>query len=220
MVERVKHTSPLGELSWVYITGNGKRNYNDDGDIFSATITLAGDAVTEEKARIDAFYEEHQIKGATKEADGYYHPYVLDKDGEKIPLKDAKDKVIPKMFEQNEDLLCIVYKTGITWPDGKPKVITTYNAAGEKVSLGQTRIGNGSTGCLAGQMSMFDRGGGKEDGVTHYLNAVQVATLVAFEGGDNFDKHEGGFVGVDEESGIPVEEKTEEETTKKAKPKL
>jgi len=218
MVERVKYTTPLGELSWIFIDGKGKRNYNDDGDIFSGTITFAGSVAKEVVETIEAFYEEYKVKGKSKGSMGWYHPYIFDDKGEKIPLKDAKDKVIEDKYEQDEDIVCITFKTGIEWPDGKPKVINVYNSKGVKVSLGQTKIGNGSTGCLAGQMSMFERP--KDQGVTFYLNSVQVVTLTAFEGGDKFEQHDGGFEGVDEESGIPIEEKTEEEPKEKAKPKL
>lgn len=217
-VERVKYTTPLGELSWIFIDGKGKRNYNDDGDIFAATITFTKEVGQEVIDTVEAFYEEHKVKGKSKGSMGWYHPYVLDDKGEKIPLLDADKNVIEDKYKQDKDFVCMTFKTGIEWPDGKPKVINTYNAAGDKVSLGQTKIGNGSTGCLAGQMSMFERP--KDQGVTFYLNAVQVATLTPYEGGDSFNKHEGGFVGVDEESGIPVATKTEEEPKEKAKPKL
>jgi hypothetical protein len=86
MVERVKYTSPLGELSWVFITGKGKRNFNDDGDIYAATISFVGDAAKQVVSDIEAFFEENKVKGLPKGSMGYYHPQVLDKEGNKIPL--------------------------------------------------------------------------------------------------------------------------------------
>lgn len=223
MVERVKYTTRLGELSWVFITGKGKRNYNGDGDIYSATLTLSGEAARETVKDIEAFYEDNKVKGLNKGSMGYYHPYVLDKNGDKKPLKDADGDVIEGKWEQDKDLVCVTFKTGTVWPDGKMKVIKTMNAAGKEVSLGESRVGNGSTGCLAGQMSMFERP--KDQGVTFYLNSVQIVSLVAFESGDKFEEHEGGFEGVDASSGIPVEnlaanEVVEEEPKKTASPRL
>lgn len=220
MVERLKYTSPLGELSWIFIDGKGKRNFNDDGDIFSGTISFTAEVGKGIIKDIEEFYEEHKIKGPKKASMGWYHPYVMDDKNEKIPLEDKDGNVIEGKYEQNKDIVCLTFKTGITWPDGKSKVINTYNAQGVKVSLGQTKIGNGSTGCLAGQMSMYTKGK-TDQGVTFYLNSVQIVTLTPFEGGDKFEEHK-GFEGVDEESGIPIEEKTEEEVEEKAttKPRL
>ena len=88
-ISREKYTTPLGELSWIFIDGKGKRNFNDDGDIFASTITFTKEVGQEVLDTIEAFYEEHKVKGKSKGSMGWYHPYGLYDKNEKIPLLDA-----------------------------------------------------------------------------------------------------------------------------------
>lgn len=203
--------TPVGELEWVMISGEGKLNDLNGDYEYVATVIVEADVAEAFKAEVEAFYKENKPKATKLKSIGFY-PHKV-KTGE----KDEDDNDI--MEETGKT--AIRFSTKTVYPDGQTKVIKVFNKNGAEVSLGSKKIGNGSRGRLKGMGSLYHNKPTKETGISNYLSAVQLTKFVEYVGGDSFDQvddDEGDFEGFDD-SMTPVEEATEE-TTSKAKPRL
>lgn len=206
MSEKVKIVTPVGDLLWVHISGQGKLNYNKDGREYVATVRLSGKPAEELKAAIDAVYDEDHTSKYNLRSKGYKE------------LK-GEDGKLTGEIDFN-------FKTQTTFQDGTQKTIQVFNKNAEKVSLGSKKIGNGSRGAISGSAQYYING--KEDGVSLWLNSVQLTKFVEYEDNGGFAKAEGDdgdFTGVqDDESGFTgqpeKETPKEEEQPKAAKPRL
>lgn len=183
MSEAKQFKTPVGELQWVFITGKGKKDLNDN-DRFTASVVLdtdsdAGQAMIQE---INDFWEEFKPKGVK-------NPKSL---GFRYEVDDEGNETGKVSFN---------FWTGITFPDGSPKVIKIFNAKGAEVSLGSKKIGNGSRGRIGGAMAIYANGKAAS-GVTLYLNSIQLSKFIEFTGSDSFDAidedDEEAFTGVDD----------------------
>jgi len=207
----LKTVTPKGELAWVTITGEGKENMSGKMQ-YKVDLILDPQNVPEHKAyidKIDAFWEDNKPEGFKKKAKskGYYLcTKLLDKDGN--PQKDDEDAFIydPK------GKISVSFKTGTTFPDGSPKVIKVRNAKGKIVNLGETQIGNGSLGYVAGAMGTYQQNKGNvvlSAGVTLYLDELKLTKLVEFSQ-DAFAGHESddedGWTGEDEDAFVGNDE--------------
>ncbi|MCI4437682.1 MAG: hypothetical protein JHC33_12820 [Ignisphaera sp.] len=169
--------TPKGVLNWVMITGAGKEPMDvTKKNKFTATLTLPNDSENCVKLSniIKDFWSENLPTGF-----------------EKRPAKSLGFKeTIHKETRESTGFTDFTFSTDVSFPDDAPKVIPTYNAKGEKVELGLTKIGNGSTGVIHGAMGVYEvkaKGKTIDAGVTLYLNAVQIAKLVEFTGGVDAD---------------------------------
>ena len=202
MSNAVNFKTPVGDLEWIFITGNGKKDLNGN-DRFVGSVVLNADSkeCIAQLAEIDAFWEENKPKGAKVKSLGY-----------KVLVDDAGEPT---------GKVSINFWTGITYPDGSAKVIKTFNAKGAEVSLGAKKIGNGSRGRIGGAMAIYDNGVAAR-GVTLYLNSIQLSKFVEFTGSDSFesidDDDEDSFEGVDDGMG-GIDDKPEAESSA-AKPRL
>lgn len=187
----VKVTTPKGELQWVYITGEGRKNKQGTAK-YQASLVLPTKEAKEFTDQIDAFWKDNKPAGAKKPTTCGYRPHTMkssetDEDGDPIY------KEVPGMTE-------IFFATGTEWPDGKKKVIRIYNSKANLVALGEKRIGNGTIGQLSGNMCVYDVSGNQ--GINLYLEAVKISKFVEYTGGDNFDEDDGeeGWTGEDDDS--------------------
>lgn len=177
--------TPLGDLLWVFITGQGKKDLNDN-DRFVASIRFPNDSpqLAEIVARIETYWEENKGKGW------------------KLKSNSIKEELYPESHDKAGEPTghtLINFWTGIAYPDGSPKVIKTMNAKGAEVSLGGRKIGNGSRGTISGAMAIYDNGVAAR-GVTIYLNAIQLSKFIEFTddaGFEEVDEEGGGFTGED-----------------------
>jgi hypothetical protein len=207
MAEAVKLVTPVGELAWVFITDQGKKDLNGN-DRFVASVSFHKDSAEfkEVEAKIDAFWAANKPKGSKLKSNGI----------KVVQTKtDQKDSDGEPVYEDT-DMRSVNFWTGITYPNGKPKVIKIHNAKGSEISLGDKKIGNGSMGAISGAMGLYDQGVAAR-GVTLYLNAIQLKKFVEFTGGDaGFENNseEGDFEGVAGDFG------TEEVGNSEAKPRL
>lgn len=208
-----KLVTPVGELAWVFITDQGKKDLNGN-DRFVASVNLHKDSdeFKEVKAQIDEYWKENKPKGAKLKSNG---------------IKVVQEKVEDEFDDDGEqvyrdtDMMSINFWTGITFPakggqPPKPKIIKIHNAKGSEVSLGDKKIGNGSMGAISGAMGIYDQGTASR-GVTLYLNAIQLKKFVEFTGGDagfSDNSEDGDFEGVEGDFG------TEEVGNSEAKPRL
>lgn len=228
----VKNVTPVGELHWVNISGQGKRNYNDDGYIYTATIYLEGEAAAAERKKIEdvlgpvpkgANVKSLGFRNLVKDKEGNLH--TPNKDGEvNVENEDGETVDIASECEET-DIWAFTYSTKTEFEDGKTKEIGVHNKDGKKISMGDKLIGNGSFGALSGKLKRFAKG--KDIGVSLFLHAVQLTKFVPYEGGAGFGAQEGEFEGVsDEETGFTGQPDDAKESTAKAtakaktKPKL
>lgn len=216
----VNVVTPVGELHWVNISGQGKENFNEDGYEYVATVHLEGDKAKDLKAKIDALIA-NPPEGKKLKSTGY-RELLRNEDGELFtPTADNKEG-------EKTGIYAFTFRTGTTYEDGKTKVVSVYNCAKppQKVKLGDKRIGNGSKGAISGKMRMFERG--KEYGVSLFLHAIQLTNFKEYEDGAGFEEQEGDFYDVGEGEGFANDEAetpTETKETPKAdkpktKPKL
>ena len=179
-VENVQ--TPVGTLEWVFITGKGKKDLQDN-DRFVAAVVFPTDSdeckILEEQ--IKEFWEENKPKGAKLKSLGI------------TALKDENDALTGRTSFN--------FWTGTEFPDGSAKIIKVFTAKGNEVSLGSKKIGNGSRGRIKGAMGIYDQGPAAR-GVTLYLNGIQLSKFIPFDGGVDFDEMEGeedGFDGFEDD---------------------
>lgn len=223
----VNVVTPIGELHWVNISGQGKQNFNKDGHEYVATLYLEGEPAEELKGKIDAVVA-NPPAGAELKSPGYKE-LMADKDG-KLYAPNKNGKVVVKVDGEKKDITkeckksgiwAFTFRTGVEFKDGKPKVINVFNCAKppQKVNLGERRIGNGTRGAISGRLRMYENGG--DYGVSLFLHAVQITNFKEFEGGAGFEEQEGDFYGFDDGDSFeaPSEEGATTSSTK-AKPRL
>ena len=170
-----KIVTPLGELNWVFINGNTKQDLNGN-DRYVASVYFHKDSpeFKQVEKEVKTFWDEHKPKGAKLKSNG---------------IKVVQERVDGEVDDDGEQLykdtefMSLNFWTGPTFPNGKDKVIKTFNARGSEVSLGDKKIGNGTTGAISGVMGIYDNGPAAK-GVTLYLNAIQIKKFVEFTGGD------------------------------------
>lgn len=171
----MKIKTPLGELKYVFITGEG-RNQAMPGEkermMYVASLELIKDS-KEHKALLaeinkewDAYKEKNGLKPA------------------QLPKTNGIKPVLNKETGAETDKVLVTFKTDTKWKGGKPQVIKVFDSKGkditEAVHAAQWTIGNGSTGVLHGSAVGNNVGGAHK--VTLYLTAVQLAKLVKYEG--------------------------------------
>lgn len=226
----VKNVTPVGELHWVNITGQGKENYNGDGYNYVATVYLEGEAAEAERKKIDdvlgpvpkgANVKSLGYRNLVKDSEGnLYTPNakgevnVTNEDGEEVDISDSCEAT---------DIWAFTYTTKTEFEDGKPKEIAVYNKDAKKISMGDKLIGNGSLGAISGKLKRFAKG--KDIGVSLFLHAIQITKFEEYQGGAGFGAQEGEFEGVSDEdtgfTGQPESEANEAPKGKgKTKPKL
>lgn len=216
--ELVNVVTPVGELFYVNISGQGKENYNEDGFEYVASIRLTGEKAETLKAQIDEQAEkmpkDHFLKSTG------YKELVKDSEGNLRSPSQRKPKTDD---EENSGIFEFQFKTNTTFADGKTKKINVYDsgkggAKPKKVELGDKRIGNGSLGAISGKMKA---GSYKDEfSVSLYLNSIQLVSFIEYEGDAGFETHEDGdFEGfADEDTGFTSQDAADEET-KEEKPK-
>ena len=191
-----KLVTPRGALEWVNISGEGVENLSGKL-IFKATLVLDGDDAEALEAKINDFWAENKPSGFKKapKSMGFKPHTVKNDEGEYVETGKT----------------AFTFTTATTFPDGKAKVIKTFNAKNAIVALGDTLIGNGSEGRISGVMSTYGPTKTKEAGVSLYLDAIQILKLVEYSQDAGFDAEEDGWEG--DTTGF-------EETSETARPKL
>lgn len=153
-------TTPKGELRWAFISGQGRKNLNNENEYTIAVVVPKAEA---QKAidEIEAFWEANKPKGAkAPKSTGY-------------KIDEATGNV------------SFVLKTKTAYADGKAKTVRIYNSKAQQITLpDDQKIGNGSRGRASGIMAIYD-GGPAARGVTMYLDGVQLTKFVAYSGGDS-----------------------------------
>ncbi|PIR06657.1 MAG: hypothetical protein COV55_02785 [Candidatus Komeilibacteria bacterium CG11_big_fil_rev_8_21_14_0_20_36_20] len=218
MSELEKITTPVGELSYVHISGQGKRNYNDDGYVYQATIVMDKSKAEDLIEKIEVCLGNVQANETVKskgykelrqDEDGVYAPNT------KTSERDKKSKPTGKVAFQ--------FSTKTSFGDGKSKEIGVYNSIGKRVELGGRKIGNGTQGAISGSIQRYSAGNknDKSVGVSLYLNNIQIFKFVEYKDDGGFESQEGGFVDFDEKhDDMPTDETVVESNEAMSKPVL
>jgi hypothetical protein len=188
--------TPVGDLNWVFITGDGKEDLNGNAR-YSASVYFNNAAEAEPfKKELLAFWEANKPKGSTKaKSIGVYQEVKVLGEVGKLSQKSVTQVLDPEEFAPTGRIIVSAW-TGTTMPDGKSKKVKTYNAKGAEVALGERVIGPGSRGRLAVAAQVYENGPNK--GLSLYLNGIQLTKFVELTGGVDFEEvDEDGWTGDD-----------------------
>lgn len=167
---KVSFKSPIGELRWVYINEGGvDTSFAKDGSKVQkvANVVLNEEDAQEAIDQLNKIWEELRANAGIK---------VLKP--KSLGIKYYKD---PETQEPTGEVgFC--FKTNAYLPDGKDSPVVIFNAKGDKVSLGDKKIGNGSIGIVHGEAALYEFKG--TYGITLYLKAIQIVKLVEFTGSE------------------------------------
>lgn len=199
--------SPVGQLEWVYIDGSGKEDLQGNFK-YQVDVVVEPEVAEPFRKMVEGFWEDNKPKGA-KDAKslGIYPHRVKDEEA-------SKEAGEPVYKETGKTV--IRFKTSTSYPNGDPKVIKIFNSKGNEVSLQGKRIGNGSRGRVTGAMDIYNVSKINQ-GVTFYLNGIQLSKFVEYTGGVNFsamdDPESDGFEGIPGAMGGIEDETTTEAST-------
>lgn len=216
----VQVITPIGELNYVNISGQGKKNYNEDGYDYVASINLTGEDAQKLISAIDTELGEIP-KGKIVRSRGY-RELLKDEKGLFAPTSQNKDR---QEDAEKTGIFSFTFKTKTKLgEEGKEEdvKIKVFNAQGKQVDLKDRKVGNGSTGAISGKMQRFESG--KEVGVSLYLKSIQITKFIPYQEDAGFETQQDGWTGEDEDSDFGAakseSEQTEPAATTKAKPKL
>lgn len=193
------YESPVGDLEWVFITGEGKEDLQGVMK-YQADVVLSAEVGEQVKESVMSFWEENKPRGAKQpKSIGLYPHTVKDEEASKAEGENIYKKT---------GKVVIRFKTGTEYVSGDQKIIKTFNSKGNEVSLHGKKIGNGSRGRCIGSIAIYNIGKATQ-GVTFYLDAVQLSKFVEFVGSATpsgaIDEEDGDFEGV-EGSPTPLED--------------
>lgn len=189
------YKTPKVPLVWVKITGEGEEDLQGRMK-YLASAVLDEEQKTALEKELDAFWKENRPKGAK----------VMKSNGiaKEMRKTDETDEDGDPIKEHTGNYL-LQFKTNATWPDGSPNKVKVYNAKGKPVELGDTKIGNGSIGRIAGAYDIYavtdKQGNVTNAGITFYLNGVQVIKLEEYSVGEisfEAEDDEEGWTGTDD----------------------
>ncbi len=220
MAETKPIKTSVGELRWVFFTGRGKEGKGQKKGTFKYVASRYMKSDDPEclafKKKIRDFWNDNKPKGVKCKSLGFRDEVLVDEDYEPILDKGGREQLTGETSFN--------FWTGVTWPDGKPKVVDIYSAGNKaegivaaKISLKGKSIGNGTIGAIAGTMGLY---AGEAHGVSLYLDAIQIHKLVEYSKDPGFEaSDEGGYEGeVETESETSFE--PEEESKEEAKPRI
>jgi hypothetical protein len=227
---KVKVATPVGELHWCSIKGQGKLNYNQDGYVYQASVFLSGEKAEELKAKIDEVIGTIP-KGKNLKSSGYKDVY---KSEEGKYFCESGNRSAGDGDEKTE-FTCFTFTTRTTYEDGRPTIISIYNSGKKteanpsgkpkKINLGDRGIGNGSLGAISGTLHRNENG--KDISCSLFLKAIQITKYIEYSGDAGFDSQEDGDFEDVESDGTEgfaedttQEEKPAKEAKSKAKPRL
>ena len=194
--------SPVGDLEWVVIDGEGKPDLQNVPK-YQCDVVITPEQAETFKEIVLKFWEDNKPKGAKDAKSLGIYPHTV-KD------EKASREAGENVYKETGNTV-IRFKTGTTFQSGDPKVIKIFNSKGNEVSLQGKKIGNGSRGRVNGVMAIYNINKAT-CGVTFYLNAIQLSKFVEWTGGADFDEIEDGdFEGVEGGLGAIEDESSETE---------
>ena len=189
--------TPVGELAWVFIDGDGKNTAEKPTDepVWKRVATLhllkGSEKCDKLIAKIDAVWEELKVTNAgIKKA-------TLPKS---LGYKEVKDKET----DEPTGVIAFSFSTNSFWKkDNKPNFVQTLKKDGSPLELNDIKIGNGSRGMIHSQAGLYEYKG--TFGISLYLNGIQLTKLVPYTGTTiNAEEIDDDEVGEDEDDGMSM----------------
>lgn len=198
----MKVKTDVAELRYISIKGEG-RNQAMKGEPprmqYTASIILPGDskALADLQEQINEEWKRYKAANGVKgqpSTNGIKPEYIKSPDGEIDPETEEVKKIPTGNF-------IATFKTNTVFPDGAPQIVRLKDRKGGDITEAYKNvpwlIGDGSIGRIFGT-AMANNIGGKHK-VSLYLNGIQIAKLVKYEGSDiDADEIEGNFEGGDD----------------------
>lgn len=209
MADTVAFDSPIGDLEWTIISGEGKANLNGTMQ-YVTTLVLTAEQAEPLKELLQKYWEDNKPKSIKEAKSMGWYPHT-------VPT-DEKDEEGKTVYAETGKV-AFVFKTNVSFKDGKQKVVKVFNAKGAEVQLGQKKIGNGSRGRVNGAYGIYEvkAPNGKSivnAGVTLYLNGIQLTKFVEYVGGPNFSEVEDpegeGFEGFEDDGMAAIDPAAED----------
>lgn len=203
MAQVTPFKTPVGDLKWVIHNGEGKENMSGKMKYTADLVLPVDDAkAVALKASLDAYWADNKPSDLPPKKPAKSMGYRMEKE----PILDAEGNKQyddgGKVLSKETGNIVFTFQTDTTYPSGDNKVVAIFNSKGNKVDLGQKKIGNGSQGQISGAMGIYavkdTKGKVLDAGVTLYLNSIRLTKFVAFEAGDSWDPmddEEGGWTG-------------------------
>ena len=160
-----------GNLSWIFINGDGA--LNDLGEVekyeYKATLTLPEEEAKPYIEQLEALWEEY-TNGKKVKATTLGFKYEEDDEGERTGNVN------------------FTFKTNVEYADRKgnlhPSVVKVFRANGQEITENyhatEKKAANGSQGILHGTAAVYENKANK--GITLYLAAVQFTKFVEYTG--------------------------------------
>lgn len=183
----LKGVTPRGEFQWVFITGEGQDNYNEDGKEYKASIVFEGKNADLMEKWITNYWEEVATEADVQGSLGPHIGVLVKEPGENESTEKfiAASKLTDK--HKKSGRVSYTFKTKTTWPDGKPVKIGVFNSKREMIKFPEgTSIGNGSEGHL----QVFIRRGtrGRVQYLSMYLVSLQLLKFVEYSSQNDFEE--------------------------------
>ena len=205
MSENKQIESPVGNLEWCFISGEGKPDMQGNPK-YQVDVVITPEQAEPFKAMVDAFWAEYKPKGAKAPKSTGIYPHTV-KD------EKASSEAGENVYKETGNTV-IRFKTGTTYVSGDQKIIKVFNSKGNEVFLHGKKVGNGSRGRAIGSMAIYDFNAAAR-GITFYLNSLQLSKFVEYTGGadPSGSIDDGDFEGVEGDMPEAIENET-------AKPRL
>jgi len=186
--------TPLCELRWVNISGEGKFKLDPEGKLdkndranyqYVATAIMTESQAEPVIKQLKEFWRNNKPAGATNQKYDIVKPSmvkVLDEKGEPVLDDEGAPLLEQEVNDKGEKLYSMLFKTSVVWPDGKPQVIKVLRANGNPLNLGDKKIGNGSIGVIHGTIGVNGFKG--NEGLLAFLKAIQLKKFVEYTGDD------------------------------------
>lgn len=201
MANGTKVKTKVGNLKYVFITGEGKNNALPGAEprfqyVASIVTEKDSDLHKDFKEKVDAEWQRYKkefgVKGLPKT------------NGIKPELKeDPSGKIDPtteKVAKVETGNVLITFKTNTKWPDGNPQMVKVFDKKGADITKAfhaeGIGIGEGSRGVIHGSAVGNNVGGTHK--VTLYLSGIQLSKLVKYvPGGIETEEIEGEDIELD-----------------------
>lgn len=195
---------PKGELAWVFVTGDGRENYNRDGYVYTASIIWDEETGNKVIKQITEFYKSVKVEKKSQQGTlGFtFGVRIGDNDETFVKSDDIAEMESDDTDFEKTGRVQMQFQTNREF-NGKRTVVPIYNSKAKRVDLPEgTSIGNGSMGSL--QVTIMHGTNERKQFLSRYLNGVQVTKLVEYTGANDFeaeDDDDDGWTG-EEDSGF------------------
>ena len=197
MADKLRVTSPKGELKYVVVNGEGKLNYDGDAREFTASIVLPKKKAKEFYAEICDYFNDNKSNGCD--------------------VDEPMNKIMRKTEEGD---YMFSFSTKCEFENDEGEVRKSVIGLANKDNVAQklpdgVGIGNGSIGRIGGSIKYYKRK--NKEGVSLFLNNIQILKFVKYVPDNGFEVDEEGEFESFGDPSFNTEEKPKKDKKKKKK---